>query len=931
MSGLRDLRQRFARAVERGDNRLGLFVGIGASILVAAAFVRPDVLLLPQRLEWTVLDYLGFRSRAPIEEAPDVAVIDIDESTAKKFAWPLDRSTYAKAILALDELGARQTVFDVEFKMTIPEKDRYDPETGAFRLRPSDRFLRTAIAASGKVTLGYHVDLEDYLAPLRPWSEPLKAAFARHVGAGVEEIARESGAPEALLREQFEGVREEFVALAVADRLDRRPDLTFAKLREELLPGELARGTDLHLVHYAYWFWKSRRLMAEKAARVEMQGRPPKVRHGAAVVPPAYPFLEAAAGVGCTVSDPDTDGVMRRPYAVLLHGGTAHAYLGLAAAAREGEGLALDAGSVRVRRDGREIPLQVDEEGRLLVNWAGNARRGRLSTYAHVPLVALVNYFDLRHQAEDENARATIAGLKPPFAEEYVRLSDRLAAAVEGKVDLEPVEYRTLVARLRELRGELAAGMEREDAQLAQALERLTSPRARARPEEARRNIARQLAGLRVADAIGAELRPLLGGKICVIGSSYTASGDLHVSPLGKNTPGVDVPVNVAGMALTGRSIRKAPAWLNLVYLLAVGVLVSAAVGHWGTAASTLFTAAVAGASLGVFALLFSTSGLLVTGAGPATTALVAFASVTAFKELVTQRSKRKLQQELEKNTSPELVKILMEHPEFLSRPRKMEGTFFFSDVKSFTSISEKMSADVLFPFINRYLDAMTRVLKVRLAYLDKYIGDGIMALFGVPVASSDHARNACRAALECQEALAALNVEFAKEGHPQLKSRIGLNSGEVSAGYMGAHDRSDYSVLGDAVNLAARLEGANKEYGTAIMLSEATRVLVGDAFVVRELDRIRVVGKRVPTGIYELIAPAGAPLPFPPAFLPAYDAALAAYKARRWTEAREGFRAALALRPGDRPCEVYIERCEAFQAAPPPGDWEGVFELTSK
>ena len=204
-------------------------------------------------------------------------------------------------------------------------------------------------------------------------------------------------------------------------------------------------------------------------------------------------------------------------------------------------------------------------------------------------------------------------------------------------------------------------------------------------------------------------------------------------------------------------------------------------------------------------------------------------------------------------------------------------------------------------------------------------------SLFGIPVPSREHALDACRAALECQAALVELNAGFKREGLPQLKTRIGLNSGEVSAGYMGGTERSDYSVLGDAVNLAARLEGANKEYGTSIMLSDATRKLIGDAFVVRELDVIRVVGKRVPTAIFELIAPAGEPLPFSPDFLPAYEAALVDYKARRWAEAEEGFRKALALKPGDEPANIYRDRSKTFLHQPPPEGWEGVFELTSK
>lgn len=933
------LRQRFARAVERGDPRLGLFAGIAISVLVAFAFVRPEVLVLPQRLELTVLDTLGFRLRTPVPESDRIAVIDIDDGTAKKIAWPMKRRYYAQPILALDALGARQIVFDVEFKMTVPRAEDYDPETGDFLLDADDRFLRSAMARSGKVTLAYHIEPQDYLAPLRPWSEALTKAFGRRIGASPAEVAAETGAPRKLLEEQFEGVREEFIAAAVAQRLEAKAGLTFAELRKEFFPEykpELHAG-DLHVLQFGYWLAKARRRMAEKAVPVVVEGLPSKARRWASIVTPAYYFLEAAAGVGCTNADPDADGVMRRPWAAVLLGGVPHAYLGFVAGARDGGSFVLRPGEFVLRRDGAETSFPVDEEGRLLVNWAGSARRPRLATYAHVPLLRLVHYYEERYVVLDKNVRMTIGLIeeseRQPYHVEYLALSDRLRPVLEGKADLEPVAMRRIEERLEAIRRQILGDFDNDLRGLEKLIKELDPSKERTRKnlEKQRADLIAQSAPFRALAPLEAELRPLVQGRICIVGSASTASGDLHSSPLGSNTPGVDVPVNVANMALTGNSIRRAPRWVNLAYLLAVGILVSIAVGHWNTTLSAGLTAGVVAGSLGVYALLFSRAGLLISGAGPAVTAVFAFAGVTAFKELVTLRSKRKLQRELEKSTSPELVKILMEHPEFLSQPRKMEGTFFFSDVKSFTSISEKMTADVLFPFINRYLDCMTRVLKGRLAYLDKYIGDGIMALFGIPVPSREHALDACRAALECQAALVALNAEFKREGHPQLKTRIGLNSGEVSAGYMGGAERSDYSVLGDAVNLAARLEGANKEYGTSIMLSESTRKLIADAFVVRELDVIRVVGKRVPTAIFELVAPAGGPLPFSPDFLPAYEAALVDYKARRWVEAEAGFRKALQLKPGDEPANIYADRCKTFRHQPPPPDWEGVFELTSK
>jgi class 3 adenylate cyclase/CHASE2 domain-containing sensor protein len=932
-------RHRFLRAVARGDTRLGLFVGAATTLVVAALFAVPERVGVVHRLELAALD-LGFQRRTPIVESPKLAVIGMDDITTKRLRYPFPRRYFGEVVLALDRLGARQIVFDVEFQMRVPRADDYDADTGAFKLDRDDTLLRTAIAKAGNVRLAYHLELKDLVGGLRPDFERVKAAFATNLGAEPEEIARVSGIARERLEEDFEAARAEAAVSLVAERLDRTPGLDFAALKAQMLPNFSpgAQQEALNLLHYGYWRWKARALMEAKASLLGVTERPARAGEGVDLTPPAYAFLEKAAGVGCANSVPDVDGVLRRPWAVLFHGRTPHPYLGLSAAVRDKGAIATmelfgDRLIVRGPDDVTTIPL--DAEGRVLVNWAGSQARPRDATYAQVPFLAMTRYYQQYFGVLDQNMKAFILKTTPEertaVHRDYLALSERLGVILRGEREGTPEEIRDLDQRMSAIREEAAAGMERGLKDLEERIPKTGSARIREQLEAARGALLKNLPTLRAARAEEVELRKLVAGRVCFIGSVGTASGDLHSSPLRGGTPGVDAHVGVANMVLTGRALRHAPVWAGLTYLLVVGLGVSFGVSHWNATWSAVFTAGVVAAAVLVFFGCFSGASLIVPGAGPVATAVAAFASVTAFKELVTQRSKRKLQKELEKSTSPELVKILMEHPEYLSEPRKMRGTFFFSDVKSFTSISEKMAAEVLFPFINRYLDRMTRSLKARRAYLDKYIGDGIMALFGVPVSSPDHARNACLAALECQAALAQLNAEFALEGHPQLKSRIGLNSGEVSAGYMGGAERSDYSVLGDAVNLAARLEGANKEYGTSIMLSDSTRELIGNGFVVRELDRIRVVGKREPTIVFELIALAGAPLPFPAAYLEAYDGSLKAYRERRWGKAIDGFRAALALRPDDKASEVYIERCEAFQENPPSGDWDGVFELTSK
>ncbi len=691
--------------------------------------------------------------------------------------------------------------------------------------------------------------------------------------------------------------------------------------------------------------------MDAKAPIARVEGLPPHPRQGYSVIPPLYPFLQQARGVAAANADADVqDGVLRRPWSHLVFQGKSYPYLGLQAGAQALAGPGGTADTVvypdhvevvarPAQGEPRRVAIPTDADGRILVDWAGNGRRNRAAQnpcFTHVPFIQLNTFFADRYELLDRNVREHLGQAKDDErqilqVDEYLKLSDQFNEAWTGRKPMSFEKAAKLEERLDAIRKSMIETYRQWAAEIENRLKTMTSPRARKDSEQQRANRLRIARDIEYAYDEERRLRPLIEGKLCLIGSASTGSGDLHATPLGSSVPGMDVLANVANMVLTGQSIRRAPGWLNFVYLFGVGLLVSYYVTHGTATWSSVATGATILATGGLFWGLFTGPAILISGAGPVVTAILTFAGVTTYKELLTQRSKRKLQRELEKNTSPELVKIIMERPEVLSEPRRITGTFFFSDVKSFTSISEKMHADVLFPFINRYLDRQTQALKAHQAFVDKYIGDGIMALFGIPVPTPDHAKNACAAALDCQAALRPLNAEFKLEGLPQIKARIGIHSGEVSAGNVGALDRSNYTVLGDNVNLAARLEGANKEYDTSIMISEATWALVEGKFVVRELDRIRVVGKKNAVRIFELIAPAGGELPFPREFLDLYAAALAAFKGRRWDEAIRGFQGALGLKPGDAPSETYVKRAKGFQGTPPPDDWEGVFDLTSK
>jgi adenylate cyclase len=213
---------------------------------------------------------------------------------------------------------------------------------------------------------------------------------------------------------------------------------------------------------------------------------------------------------------------------------------------------------------------------------------------------------------------------------------------------------------------------------------------------------------------------------------------------------------------------------------------------------------------------------------------------------------------------------------------------------------------------------------------LDKYIGDGIMAIYGAPLPARDHAYQACCTALDMVTALRALQTRSGAEGLPSFNIGIGINTAVMVVGNMGSELRFNYTVMGDGVNLAARLEGANKEYGTTITVSESTWEQVNDRLATRELDIIRVQGKAQPTRIFEILGHH----PLAPALMgvvSGFEAGLSAYRAWHWEEAIQHFQQILDREPGDPPSQLYLQRCKAFMATPPPPDWDGVYAMQTK
>ena len=248
-----------------------------------------------------------------------------------------------------------------------------------------------------------------------------------------------------------------------------------------------------------------------------------------------------------------------------------------------------------------------------------------------------------------------------------------------------------------------------------------------------------------------------------------------------------------------------------------------------------------------------------------------------------------------------------------------------FTDLAGFTSLSETMDPERLLSLLNDYLDEMGEIVLAEGGTLDKYIGDAIMAFYGAPLDQPDHAMRACRTAVRMQRRLVELNRKWAAAGRPELNMRIGMNTGSPVVGNIGGEKKFDYTALGDAVNLAARLEPACKTYGVDTMISKATRDAAGSGIIVRELELLAVYGKVEPVPVFELIGLAGEELGPRQELLRLYDQGLEAYRRRDFELALQYFVAANELDPGDGPSLMYVARSREYIANPPPTDWDFV------
>ncbi len=447
-------------------------------------------------------------------------------------------------------------------------------------------------------------------------------------------------------------------------------------------------------------------------------------------------------------------------------------------------------------------------------------------------------------------------------------------------------------------------------------------------------------------DVMNNMVRGSLEGKVILVGSSAPALFDIKTAPHENKFPGVEIQASMLNAILTNTFVTKLGFWQNIFLVVLVGSLVGFVSFMVRPSIGGGFALFSVIAWFVIAMTVFGVHHLWIEVARPVMTIIISYTAIMVLRYITEEKDRKFLQSTFKTYLSPELIDSMYQNKQ---KPKLggEEGirTAYFTDIQSFSSFSEKLgSPSRLVELLNEYLSAMTEILLAHYGTLDKYEGDAIIAFFGAPMPMDDHAHQACTTALEMQQKLGELRQKWVSEGDKwpllvhNMRMRIGINTGRITTGNMGSNVRMNYTMMGDAVNLAARLEAAAKQYGIYTMISQFTYEYVKDVFEARQLDKIMVVGKSEPVVVYELIAPKGELTEESSQLISTYREGLQYFYHREWDRAESILEKADELEPyreiapkNMTPSRKIISYCRMYKENPPPPEWDGVIRLTSK
>ncbi len=420
-----------------------------------------------------------------------------------------------------------------------------------------------------------------------------------------------------------------------------------------------------------------------------------------------------------------------------------------------------------------------------------------------------------------------------------------------------------------------------------------------------------------------------------VVGATAVGIYDLRSTPLEANYPGPEIHLTLLANLYERAMLKYWPdesryfPWI----IFAFGIVITIFWSQLGAVSSFISVLITIPLIFAVDMFVFQKMGLIFSGfLFLIIVSFITNIAITFYKYFTEELKKKQLKSTFSKYVSPAVVDELLKSEDNLKLGgRRQRMSVFFSDVRGFTTISEKLAPEELSRVLNLYLTPMTEIVFANKGTLDKYIGDAIMAFFGAPIEDSNHAEQACRTALQSLAKLKDLQQVFKDQNLPYIDIGIGINTGEMSVGNMGSNIVQNYTVMGDSVNLASRLEGTTKEYGIRIIINETTNEDVKGKFITREIDRVKVKGKNLPVAIFELLGETTTASTDTFTYLTEFKTGYELYLVKDFESAITKFEKALILKEDDPVSKLYTKRCQEFLKDPPPADWDGVYVMKTK
>ncbi|MHC4930676.1 MAG: CHASE2 domain-containing protein [Planctomycetota bacterium] len=815
---------------------------LGAALaLLAAAALLLDLDLV-QGAEGRVTDWL-FRHGRPEPPEPSDAIVhvDIDDNSLDTVGrWPWPRETLAQAVAAIDGFGAR--VIALDLLLVDPQRPEYRPDGSGI---DHDRVLANTLKGlKARTVLAVKADKKGTQLS-RVWTR----GGGREKFQAILDLLRGDitlDAAEVIRRTDITGVRalrvrgrireiKKIVIRQAAVELRREGELSVRALRDTLLPPEMERLGEFPEMRII------RGAVAQQEAAALLERRLPTGSTGheaESVLAPLPVFAAAVDGSGMVNATQDRDGMLRRVVLRWEQEGYLYPQFGLAAAAAYLDlDLAFLADARMVVDFGRG---SVDMGGDvMLLSWPRiDPERPVLRLAPHLSLGRILSLLRAETRLEEESQA------REPLTRELVA---KYLATDFRTSDLEDEARRPEI--------ELALKEEMEF-QLQGDGEETRETRSAREWLERTRELER---GHRELDGARRQLRAALKDKLAFIGWNATGNfGDFYPTAAHERTPGIVAHAVIANSLLTGQVVHETPAWLGALTTLLLGLIAALATAATGPRLAFLLALLIATLFFAFNSLVvFSRWDTSLAMATPLAGVLVSWAGTTVMRAVKERREKAQLRRQFGARISKSLFDYLIDNPNRVHlEGEEREVTSFFSDLAGFTAISEQLDSRTTVSVLNRYMWAMNDELTKANAYVNKFLGDGIMAVWGAFAVDTPHAERACLAALGCRRRLEELNAREEFRDLPKLSMRIGIATGHATVGDCGAPpDLRDYTVIGDSVNLAARLESANKQFGTAILIDGRTKELTSDSLLTRPLGRITVAGQTTPTEVHELLA----------------------------------------------------------------------------